>query len=217
MKAWCTSASGRSVRNTSSNFRLRRSTTCMLMFAGKPSQGTRSTPEMRNASPARRAIRRPRPPAMPVMRTFSPVSAPRRGRGPAASGRGAKWKSCAGSSVGRRAMKRAILVRRSGEQQPEGGETMLVAVAVVLALATPAAAVELDAGRLIDLTHPFDASTIYWPTARPFQLTPVAHGMTPGGYWYAASEFCAAEHGGTHMDAPVHFGEGHWTADQVPL
>jgi len=94
---------------------------------------------------------------------------------------------------------------------------MLVAVAVVLALATPAAAVELDAGRLIDLTHPFDASTIYWPTARPFQLTPVAHGMTPGGYWYAASEFCAAEHGGTHMDAPVHFGEGHWTADQVPL
>src|SRR5262245_14378191 len=41
--------------------------------------------------------------------------------------------------------------------------------------------------------------------------------MTPGGYWYAASEFCAAEHGGTHMDAPIHFAEGRWAADQVPL
>lgn len=26
-----------------------------------------------------------------------------------------------------------------------------------------------------------------------------------------------AEHGGTHLDAPVHFAEGHYTADQIPL
>jgi kynurenine formamidase len=70
---------------------------------------------------------------------------------------------------------------------------------------------------MVDLTHPFDADTIYWPTAKPFRLEPVAHGVTPGGWWYAANDFCAAEHGGTHMDAPVHFAEGHWTADQVPL
>ena len=73
------------------------------------------------------------------------------------------------------------------------------------------------AGGMVDLTHPFDQQTIYWPTARPFTLSPVAHGITPGGWWYAANDFCAAEHGGTHLDAPIHFAEGHWTADQIPL
>jgi kynurenine formamidase len=73
------------------------------------------------------------------------------------------------------------------------------------------------AGGMVDLTHPFDQQTIYWPTARPFTLSPVAHGVTPGGWWYAANDFCAAEHGGTHLDAPIHFAEGHWTADQIPL
>lgn len=88
---------------------------------------------------------------------------------------------------------------------------------LVLGLAVRAAAHDLDGGRLVDLTHPFDASTIYWPTATPFTLTPVAHGTTPGGWWYAANDFCAAEHGGTHLDAPIHFAEGRWTADEVPL
>jgi kynurenine formamidase len=73
------------------------------------------------------------------------------------------------------------------------------------------------AGGMVDLTHPFDQQTIYWPTARPFTLSPVAHGVTPGGWWYAANDFCAAEHGGTHLDAPIHFAEGRWTADQIPL
>jgi len=73
------------------------------------------------------------------------------------------------------------------------------------------------AGGMVDLTHPFDQQTIYWPTARPFTLSPVAHGVTTGGWWYAANDFCAAEHGGTHLDAPIHFAEGRWTADQIPL
>ena len=73
------------------------------------------------------------------------------------------------------------------------------------------------AGEMVDLTHPFDQQTIYWPTARSFTLSPVAHGVTPGGWWYAANDFCAAEHGGTHLDAPIHFAEGRWTADEVPL
>ncbi len=94
---------------------------------------------------------------------------------------------------------------------------MIARLGLLLALATGASAAELDPGRLVDLTHPFDARTIYWPTARAFTLTPVAHGVTPGGWWYAANDFCAAEHGGTHMDAPIHFGEGRWTADEVPL
>jgi kynurenine formamidase len=91
------------------------------------------------------------------------------------------------------------------------------ALGFVLLVATPAAAVDLRGARLVDLTHAFGADTIYWPTARPFTLEPVAHGRTPGGWWYAANEFCAAEHGGTHLDAPIHFAEGRATADAVRL
>jgi len=94
---------------------------------------------------------------------------------------------------------------------------MWALIVLVLCLGAPAAALELDAGRLVDLTHPFDADTVYWPTARHFSLEPVARGVTAGGWWYAANDFCAAEHGGTHLDAPIHFAEGRWTADQVPL
>ena len=94
---------------------------------------------------------------------------------------------------------------------------MMGLVVLALALAAPAAALDLEGARLVDLTHPFDARTIYWPTARPFTLEPVAHGMTEGGYWYAANNFSAAEHGGTHLDAPIHFAEGRWTADEIPL
>ncbi len=90
-------------------------------------------------------------------------------------------------------------------------------VLVMLAGAAEAADPVLDPARLVDLTHPFDAQTIYWPTAKPFTLEPVAHGVTEGGWWYAANNFCAAEHGGTHLDAPIHFGEGRWSADQIPL
>src|SRR6185295_7544851 len=59
--------------------------------------------------------------------------------------------------------------------------------------------------------------TIYWPTAEGFTMKPVSHGMTPGGFWYAANNICMAEHGGTHMDAPIHFAEGKASADAVPL
>jgi kynurenine formamidase len=69
----------------------------------------------------------------------------------------------------------------------------------------------------IDLSHDFSSSTIYWPTAKPFTLEVVSAQRTPGGYYYAANNFSAAEHGGTHLDAPVHFAEGKWTVDQIPL
>jgi len=72
-------------------------------------------------------------------------------------------------------------------------------------------------GRLIDLTHAFSPETIYWPTAKPFTFEKVSDGVTPGGYYYAANNFSAAEHGGTHLDAPIHFAAGKNTADQIPL
>jgi kynurenine formamidase len=75
----------------------------------------------------------------------------------------------------------------------------------------------LRTGRWVDLTHDFSAETIYWPTAKPFALEVVSAQRTPGGYYYAANNFSAAEHGGTHLDAPVHFAEGKWTTDQIPL
>jgi kynurenine formamidase len=72
-------------------------------------------------------------------------------------------------------------------------------------------------GRPVDLTHAFGDSTIYWPTADPFELDVVAHGRTEGGWWYAANSFRAAEHGGTHLDAPIHFAEGKRATAEIPL
>jgi kynurenine formamidase len=94
---------------------------------------------------------------------------------------------------------------------------MLTLVLTILLLALPAAAHEFDGARLVDLTHPFDATTIYWPTMRPFHLENVAPAPTPGALYYAANDFCAAEHGGTHLDAPTHFAKGRWAADEIPL
>ena len=71
--------------------------------------------------------------------------------------------------------------------------------------------------KLIDLTHNFDENTIYWPTSKSFTLAPVHKGPTSQGFWYEANNYEAAEHGGTHLDAPVHFAQGQWTVDQIPL
>ena len=72
-------------------------------------------------------------------------------------------------------------------------------------------------GKLLDMTYPYDENTIYWPNANPFQLTKGDWGITEAGYWYAANEYGAAEHGGTHADAPIHFAENGRTMDQIPL
>src|SRR5215510_15439493 len=72
-------------------------------------------------------------------------------------------------------------------------------------------------GNWVDLSHDFAADTIYWPTAEPFKLETVAAGKTEAGYYYSAYQFCAAEHGGTHIDAPVHFSEGNKPVDQLSL
>jgi kynurenine formamidase len=71
--------------------------------------------------------------------------------------------------------------------------------------------------RLLDLTHSFDTSTIYWPTEDGFKLLRGPAGITDGGYYYAANRFMCAEHGGTHLDAPIHFFEKGQTVDQIPV
>ncbi len=75
----------------------------------------------------------------------------------------------------------------------------------------------LSRGTWIDLSYPFDSTTIYWPTAQPFRLEVVSAQRAAAGFYYAANNLSAAEHGGTHLDAPVHFAEGKHTTDQIPL
>lgn len=74
-----------------------------------------------------------------------------------------------------------------------------------------------NTSKWVDLTHTFDASTIYWPTEAGFRLSVDKFGRTERGYFYAANSFAAAEHGGTHLDAPIHFAEQGQTVDQLPL
>lgn len=84
--------------------------------------------------------------------------------------------------------------------------------------AGPALLAALAAGKVVDLTHTFDETTVYWPTEREgFRLEVEHDGPTPGGWHYSANKIHAPEHGGTHMDAPVHFAEGRLPADRVPL
>ena len=74
------------------------------------------------------------------------------------------------------------------------------------------------AGRWVDLTHSFSSKSIYWPTdTMGFRLEQLAHGHTPGGWFYSSYRLSAAEHGGTHLDAPIHFAEGALTNDALPL
>ena len=70
---------------------------------------------------------------------------------------------------------------------------------------------------MVDMTHSFDENTIYWPTEAPFQHEEEFKGRTDGGWYYTAYRVNTAEHGGTHLDAPIHFAEGRWAADEIPL
>lgn len=100
--------------------------------------------------------------------------------------------------------------------------TRFVMPAMIAALALgPAAdgqAIDLSRVRMVDLTHAFDSATLYWPTApSSFVLERLSYGDTEGGYFYAANAFSSPEHGGTHLDAPIHFGRDRLTSDEIPL
>lgn len=95
--------------------------------------------------------------------------------------------------------------------------TLALGLTGSLVLASASSALDLSNGQWMDLTHPFSEETIYWPTADGFEKETVFEGKTEGGYYYSAFNYRAAEHGGTHLDAPVHFAEGHRAADQIPI
>ena len=75
----------------------------------------------------------------------------------------------------------------------------------------------LEDMNLIDLSHSYSRETVYWVTAKEFKLDTVAYAKTDKGFFYAANNFETAEHGGTHIDAPIHFAEGKQTVDEIPL
>lgn len=77
---------------------------------------------------------------------------------------------------------------------------------------------DLSTARIVDLSHTYDETTVYWPTSpSSFELEILHRGPTEAGFYYEANSISTPEHGGTHLDAPVHFAEGAWTTDQIPL
>jgi kynurenine formamidase len=90
-------------------------------------------------------------------------------------------------------------------------------VTFLSACSTSPPSVAFPQGEIVDLSHTYDSQAIYWPTAEGFQLRRDADGMTPAGFYYAANSFFTSEHGGTHIDAPVHFAQGHPTVDKIPV
>jgi kynurenine formamidase len=93
----------------------------------------------------------------------------------------------------------------------------LLLLVSVAAAQSPAHSLDLAHSRVVDLTYTFDEHTIYWPTADGFKWKKDAWGPSPGGYFYASASYGASEHGGTHLDSPLHFAEGHPGTDQIPV
>lgn len=97
-----------------------------------------------------------------------------------------------------------------------GSRLLLTSAAALLAAACSVPA-PFPQGEIVDLSHAYDAQTIVWPTSDPFRLEKTFDGVTPQGFYYASNNFAGAEHGGTHLDAPVHFARGAHTVEQIPI
>lgn len=100
------------------------------------------------------------------------------------------------------------------------GTVFLLAACAPGDAANPPARGDLDlsAYEMIDLTHAFSERTLYWPTSPSrFEVDTLAYGETPDGYFYSSFAFSSPEHGGTHLDAPIHFSAGRQTMDEIPL
>jgi kynurenine formamidase len=71
---------------------------------------------------------------------------------------------------------------------------------------------------LVDLTYTLDSTTLFWPNnASGFEHILDFKGKTKKGYFYSSYKICTPEHGGTHLDAPIHFAEGKQSVEQIPL
>ena len=105
---------------------------------------------------------------------------------------------------------------------PVRGSRRLLAVCLAALAACSAPLPEpvpfrLDDYRLLDLTHAYDEKTLYWPTEGRFEHERTAWGVNEKGYWYSSYRFASSEHGGTHLDAPIHFAEGAPAVGDIPI
>ncbi|MBL8178640.1 MAG: cyclase family protein [Bryobacterales bacterium] len=75
----------------------------------------------------------------------------------------------------------------------------------------------IEGSKAVDLTYTFDEKTIYWPTSPGFHWEKAQWGKAPGGYFYSSANYGANEHGGTHLDSPIHFAEGGLSTEQIPV
>ena len=88
----------------------------------------------------------------------------------------------------------------------------------LLSMSSAAESIDFANFKLLDLSHSFDGHTIYWPTAKSgFELERESFGIGDGGFFYASNNFSTPEHGGTHIDAPIHFAEQGWSLDEIPV
>ncbi len=78
-------------------------------------------------------------------------------------------------------------------------------------------ALDFNKAQWVDLSHAYDKNTLYWPNNKKgFEHEADFVGQTPGHYFYSSYSLSTPEHGGTHLDAPIHFEKG-LTLDQIPL
>ena len=100
-----------------------------------------------------------------------------------------------------------------------GKTVILNLICVLLSLARPpivgAQTLQINPEKIVDLTYDFDATTVYWPNAKSFDWQKDYWDISARGYWYAAGHYSASEHGGTHIDAPIHFARDGATVDQI--
>lgn len=96
---------------------------------------------------------------------------------------------------------------------------LLSLLALTACTTTAPGPIDLARAEVVDLTYALDDKTLYWPSTEGsgFQLQKLAYGQTEGGYFYSSNAFCTPEHGGTHLDAPIHFGENRRTVDNIPV
>jgi kynurenine formamidase len=93
----------------------------------------------------------------------------------------------------------------------------VLCLSILLFVTSTPASAEIDETKLVDLTYALDEQTVFWPSNKPFTWDKSTWGKTAQGYWYASAEFAMSEHGGTHIDAPIHFAERRQTVDEIPL
>nr|VFK57309.1 MAG: Kynurenine formamidase [Candidatus Kentron sp. TC] len=95
--------------------------------------------------------------------------------------------------------------------------TMAGLIFGLLAFPSLVLAQDFSRGAWVDLTHEFSEQSVYWPVSKTFKKTTVFEGDTEAGHYYTAHDFETAEHGGTHMDAPIHFYKGGHAVHEVPI